>query len=170
MPKQIACGAGLACPSGWSCFDFSNLSVTVPGWSTDASGKSCFPDGLILAVEGHAANGGTYVSSSGTAGGEKSGSNPTLGVDNGQGGGGTSTDTSTGVTTGPSTSGSTPPSVTPSTPVSDTSSATGTTAAKVQGGGCTLGGGHAASIDLGMALALMGLVVRTARRRRSGRQ
>jgi hypothetical protein len=161
MPKQIACGAGQACPSGSSCFDFSNFTGTVPGWSTDTSVKYCFPDGLILAVEGHAANGGTYVSSSGSTGG-------TLGVDNGQGGKGTGTNTSTGVTTGTPSSGSTPPSVTPATPVSDTSNTTtGTGTAKVQGGGCTLAGGHGAAIDLGMALALSGLVVRIARRRRS---
>ena len=174
MPKQIACGAGQACPSGWSCFDFSNLSATVPGWSTDASGKSCLPDGLILAVEGHAANGGASVTYSGTAGGEKSGTTPvSIGVDNGQGSRGTSTDTSTGVATGPATTGTTPPSVTPATPGSDTggtTAGTGTTTAKVQGGGCTLGGGHTASIDLSMALALTGLVVRVTRRRRSGRQ
>jgi hypothetical protein len=171
MPKQIACGAGQACPSGWSCFDFSNFSGTVPGWGTDAYGKSCLPDGLILAVEGHAANGGSSVTSSGgtsgTAGGDKSGSTPvSIGVDGGQGSRGTSIDASPGVATGPTTTGSTPTSVTPATPGSDTSA----TAAKVQGGGCNLGGGRAASIDLGMALALTGLVVRVTRRRRSGQQ
>lgn len=145
MPKQIACGAGQACPSGWSCFDDSNLSGSVPGWTTDASGKSCLPDGLILAVGGHAANGGSDVTySSGTAGGDKTGSVP-LSV----------------------------PATSPAAPRSDTSGTkegTGTTAAKAQGGGCALGGGHPDSTSLWLALALTGLVVRVARRRTSSRQ
>jgi hypothetical protein len=96
-----------------------------------------------------------------------------MGVDGGQGGARTSLDASPGAATDPTTTGSTPPSVTPATTGSDTSgttAGTGATAAKVQGGGCNLGGGHAASINLCMALALTGLVVRVTRRRRSGRQ
>jgi hypothetical protein len=175
LPKQIDCAAGQSCPAGWSCFDFTNVNATVPGWSPDATGKSCFPDGLILAVQGHA-NGGGGVTYSG--GGETKGGTPTVGIDNGQGGvpgtntdptRQTGTDTTLG-TTGPTT---TPPPVTPATPPTDTTAtpeSTGTPVTKVHGGGCALGGGHAASIDLWAALALAGLVVRVARRRRSDRQ
>jgi MYXO-CTERM domain-containing protein len=170
LPKQIACGAGQACPSGWSCFDYSNLSGTVPGWTSDASGKACLPDGLILAVGGHAANGGsTVTNSSSTAGGDKSGSDPlSLRGDAGLAGS-TSSGTPTGVATGPTTA----PTADPLASGSDTSGTkegAGTTAAKAQGGGCTLGGGHPASTNLWLALALAGLVVRVARRRPSDRQ
>ena len=172
MPKQIACGAGQACPSNWSCFDFSNLSETVPGWSPDASGKSCLPDGLILLVQGHANGEGSITTYSGTAGGGRPGSTPTtLGVDNGQGGKGPSGDTATGSTTSPTPNGSVPP-VTPAASGSDTGPTTetaGASATKVQGGGCAVGGGRAASVDLWLALALTGLVARVARRRGAAR-
>ncbi|HEX7508713.1 MAG TPA: hypothetical protein VF550_18220 [Polyangia bacterium] len=170
LPKQIACGAGQACPSGWSCFDDSNLSGSIPGWTADASGRSCLPDGLILAVGGHAANGGsTVTNTSGTAGGD-SGSAPTISIRGDAGlDSGTNSGAPTGVAPGPTGS----PSADPAAPGSDTSGTkegTGTTPAKAHGGGCALGGGHPDSTNLWLALALAGLVVRVARRRSSGRQ
>jgi hypothetical protein len=152
LPKQIACGAGQACPSGWSCFDYSNLDGIVPGWIADESRKSCMPDGLILAVEGHAAGG----FSSSTGGSDSGG---TLG--GGKGAVGTSTGVDGGFTA--------PPPSNPTTSGNDagTREGIGTTAVKTNGGGCTLGGGHPTSTNLWLALALAGLVVRAARRRPS---
>jgi MYXO-CTERM domain-containing protein len=172
LPKQIACGAGQACPSGWSCFDYSNLDGTVPGWIADESRKSCMPDGLILAVEGHAAGGGAGGAtggseSAGVLGGDKGAVATTLRGDAGLTGD-TSADTSTGVGVGPTA----PSSGKPTTSGSDaggTQEGTGTTAVKANGGGCTLGGGHPASSSLWLALALAGLVVRITRRRPAAR-
>ena len=149
LPKQIACGAGQACPSGWRCFDYSNLDGTVPGWIADESRKSCMPDGLILAVEGHAAGGGAGGAtggseSAGVLGGDKGAVATTL-----RGDAGLTGDTSA---------------------AGGTQEGTGTTAVKANGGGCTLGGGHPASSSLWLALALAGLVVCITRRRSAARQ
>lgn len=171
MPKQIACGAGQACPSGWSCFDYSNLGGLPTGWTADESGKSCMPDGLILAIAGHAAGSDTSTGggdSLGTAGGDKGGS-VVLRADAGATGGinvGISGGLDAGATTAPSD-----PTVSANEDAGATQPGTGVIAAKAQGGGgCTLGDGRPASTTLWLALALAGLVVRVARRRPSGRQ
>jgi hypothetical protein len=73
-PAGAMCGACLTCPAGWSCFDFSNYNGGVrPIWSPNAPDKSCLPDGIILATEGHASDGGQFAENSGGGG---SGSTP----------------------------------------------------------------------------------------------
>lgn len=161
MPKQIACGAGQACPSGWSCFDYSNFSGTVPGWTPDASGKACLPDGLVLAVQGHAAGSGS--DSGGSEGGDKGPVTTTQrsdagfagAIDVGAPGAGP------GVTAPPSGNG-------PSSGIDAGGGAEGPVVAanKDEGCGCTLGGTPSSSANPWLALALAGLVVRLARRRR----
>ncbi len=171
MPKPIDCGAGQACPTGWSCFDFTNYNGgTRPVWSPNAFDKSCLPDGIILATEGHAASSGAQFNSS-------SGSTPTLdapapksasdaGVTVVLVGPGTSTTSSTG--TGAGQGGSqNPPVVNAGTGNDGTQSAdagTGTPVA-TQGGGCAVGGRAAGSINLWLTLACAGLVLRRFRRR-----
>ena len=76
MPKLIDCGAGQACPTGWTCFDFSNLGGVPSTWGSIASNKSCLPDGIILAAQGHAAGGIPFRAASGTTGGGTSGTGP----------------------------------------------------------------------------------------------
>jgi hypothetical protein len=164
MPKQIPCAAGQACPSGWSCFDYATFSGNIPGWIADDTGRACLPDGLVLAVEGHAAGEGGSSSgsdSAGSSGGDKGGTSITLRTDAGLTGG-ASLDAGTAVpSTDPVASGA---------DAGGTQPVTGVTAAKAQGGGCTLAGGRPAGANLWLALALAGLVVRVARRRPSGRQ
>jgi MYXO-CTERM domain-containing protein len=161
--------AGVICstPDPPVCTSYVVMNC-LPKQIADASGKSCLPDGLILAVGGHAANSGsTVINSSGTAGGDQSGSVP-LSIRGDAGvGSGTNSGTPTGVAPGPA------PSADPAAPGSGangTKEGTGTTATKAQGGGCALGGGHPASNNLWLALALLGLVLRVARRRPSGRR
>lgn len=68
-PAGAMCGACLTCPAGWSCFDFSNYNGGVrPIWSPNAPDKSCLPDGIILATEGHASDGGQFAENSGGGG------------------------------------------------------------------------------------------------------
>lgn len=170
LPKEIKCGAGQACPSGWSCFDFTNFdSASIPGWSTPMPSQACLPDGLILTIKGQA-NGGSGATYSGT--------NPTRGGTSGAGEtGGTGTidlgskggNPSVPVT---NTGDPIPPQVTP-VPSSDgqehaVNSDAGTEAAatKVRGGGCSMGGVQDSSFGLGLTLALAGLVLRVTRRRR----
>jgi hypothetical protein len=169
LPKQIACSAGQACPSGWSCFDYSNLDGVPTGWTRDESGKACLPDGLVLAVEGHAAGGSAGgIGSSDSSGGDKGGTATVLRADAGLTGG-----SNAGSAIGLDAGTTLPPSETSPASGTDAGSAQpgpGATAAKPQGGGCALGGGHSTASNLWLALALAGLVVRVARRRPSGRQ
>jgi MYXO-CTERM domain-containing protein len=150
MPKQIACGA---CPSGWSCFDYSNFSGSVPGWTPDASGKACLPDGLVLAVQGHAAGGG----SSDSAGADNGGVSTALRADAGLPGAAEAG--APGIKTPPSENGPSPgaDAGTEGLPVA---------ASKDEGCGCTLGGSPSSPTSPWLVLALAGLVVRVARRRR----
>jgi MYXO-CTERM domain-containing protein len=153
MPKQIACGA---CPSGWSCFDYSHFSGSVPGWTPDASGKACLPDGLVLAVQGHAAGGGSS-DSAGTAGGGNDSVPTVLRADAGLSGAAEAG--APGIKTPPSENGPSPSADagTESLPVA---------ASKDDGCGCTLGGAPSSSTIPWLFLALAGLIVRVARRRR----
>jgi hypothetical protein len=164
MPKPIDCGLGQACPSGWSCFDFSNFGAGErPAWSITATDSACWPDGIILAAQGHAAGGGgssTTRDGSGTSGAVDLGLQPpTIGKGDSSG--------SNGSVTGPTQA--------PVTPASTTGQSTGTgtdtaVAPRVkEGGGCAFGGGKTGSLDLGLALALMGLAVQLARRRNASR-
>jgi MYXO-CTERM domain-containing protein len=159
MPKQLPCGAGQACPSGWSCFDYSNFSGTVPGWTPDASGKACLPDGLILAVQGHAAGGGG-ADSGGSDGVDKGSVSTTQRSDAGFAG---------AIDAGALTGGLVvPPTENNPSPGVDAGGGAGpvVAASKDDGCGCTLGGGTPSSANPWLALALAGLVVRLARRRR----
>jgi len=169
MPKQIACAAGQACPAGWSCFDFSSFSGTVPGWSADTSGKSCLPDGLILVAQGHAASSGTAFTGVGSAGDKGDAVPTTLGVDGGQAGRDNAS-APNGSTFGPGSANPQPPSsaVAPAeNSQSPDAGSTGAVAPMVHGGGCALGGHGSGTMDLWLALGLTGLVARLSRRRRT---
>ena len=171
MPRPIDCGAGQACPAGWSCFDFTNYDGGArPVWNPNAFDKSCLPDGIIVAAEGHAASSGVQFASS-------SGSTSTLGVPAPKSGGdagvtvvlvgpGTATSTSNGTGTGQGGSPN-PPVVNPGSGNDGTQSADAGSATPVatQGGGCALGGPAAGSISLWLTLACAGLVLRRFRRR-----
>ena len=165
MPKPIDCGLGQTCPSGWSCFDFSNFGAGErPAWSATATNSACLPDGIILAAQGHAAVGGgssIIRSGSGNSGSVDIGLQaPTVGKGGSSGG-------SNGTSVSP-----TPETV---SPVATTGQSTGTgTGTEVtpkvkEGGGCAFGGGKTDSLDLGLALALMGLAMQLARRRNANR-
>lgn len=160
MPKQIPCGAGQACPSGWSCFDYSNFSGTVPGWTPDESGKACLPDGLVLAVQGHAGS-TVYNDSSGTAGGDKGSITTAQRADGGFTG---------AVDVGAFNGGPTvPPSENSPSAGQDAGGAAEAPAAAASnddGCGCNLGGAASSSTSPWLLLALAGLVVRVVRRRR----
>ena len=76
MPKLIDCGAGQACPTGWTCLDLSNLGGVPSTWGSIASNNSCLPDGIILAAQGYAAGGIPFGAASGTTAGGTSGTGP----------------------------------------------------------------------------------------------
>jgi len=161
-PAGAMCGACLTCPAGWSCFDFSNYNCGVrPNWSPNAPDKSCLPDGIVFATQGHASDGGQFAATSCVARG---------GTMAAVGGAPTGTDvkngTSTTVVSGPG--GATPPSVSPVAPTQNTGNgnAAGGSAATTQSSGCAYGGSEASPISLWLALAMTGLVARLARRRR----
>jgi hypothetical protein len=161
MPKPIDCGGGQTCPTGWSCFDFSNYNGGIrPTWSPNAPDKSCLPDGIVLATQGHAADGGEFTGNSGGGKGT-SGLGPTeVGGSGGTGGGnGTGSTSPAGVNPVSSTRGS------------EAGSAGGedSAAATVHSSGCAYGGREAGPLSLWLALAMPGLVVRLARRRRGAR-
>jgi hypothetical protein len=195
MPKPIDCGLGQACPTGWSCFDFSNLGGVPSTWGSIASNKSCLPDGIILAAQGHAAGGIPFGAPSGTTSGGTSGTG-TLGETNDTGGtGGTgggvpvigtggpgSTPpypllpvpaTKDGATGGSGGGGSAaPPSGTAPSLVSPVPPSQGGATARAAGeasatahSGGCAYGGSAGASGLWLALAVTGLVSRLARRR-----
>lgn len=158
MPKPIDCGAGQACPAGWSCFDFANYSGgTQPVWSPNAFDKSCLPDGIILATQGHAAGAGGQVTSS-------SGSTSTLDGSKSADGGVAISLGDAGVGQGGSVN---PPVVNPGPGNQGNQAADAGTGTPVttQGGGCAIGGRNAGSLSSWLMLAFIGLVIRLARRR-----
>jgi hypothetical protein len=164
------CGACLTCPAGWSCFDFSNYNGGVrPNWSPNAPDKSCLPDGIVLATQGHASDGGQFAATSGVSRGATlgtEGSAPTsTDVKNGTG-----TSTGTGVASGQPGS-TTPPTVSPVAPPEGgpTANASGANSATVHSSGCAYGGSDAGQISLWLAFATIGLVARLARRRHRAR-
>jgi hypothetical protein len=162
-PAGAMCGACLTCPAGWSCFDFSNYNCGVrPNWSPNAPDKSCLPDGIVFATQGHASDGGQFAATScvprgGTVGLVDSAPTSTD-VKNGTG---------TGVVSGPSGNPS-PPTVSPVAPTPGTgnANAAGGSTATPHSSGCAYGGSDASTISLWLALAVTGLVARLARRRR----
>ena len=170
-PAGAMCGACLTCPAGWSCFDFSNYNGGVrPNWSPNAPDKSCLPDGIVFATQGHALDGGQFTANSGvTRGGTVASldsASTGTGVKNG-----TSTDTSTGVVSGPS-GNPTPPTVSPVAPTGagNSSAAGGSTATPMtHSSGCAYGGSDTRTTSLWLALAMTGPIVRLARRRSRAR-
>jgi hypothetical protein len=62
FPEGTACAAGQACPSGWSCVDFSAVeeSDLAEMWGSSDQTRYCFPD-VLLGVTDHT----TPVDSSG---------------------------------------------------------------------------------------------------------
>ncbi|MGC9983753.1 MAG: hypothetical protein ABSF35_08990 [Polyangia bacterium] len=168
MPKPIDCGSGQACPAGWSCFDFSNYDGGVrPTWSPNAPDKSCLPDGIILATQGHASDGGQFTANSGSSGTATVG----LGLAPGTGGAsGTSSDSGAGPVSGQPAS-TTPSPVTPVPPSTANAAADGGTLAQPMGhsSGCAYGGSDAGQGSLWLALGMTGLIARLARRRRGAR-
>ncbi len=160
-PAGAACGACAACPAGWSCFDFSNYNGGVrPAWSPNAPDKSCLPDGIILATQGHASDGGQFAPNSAGGGGTAGLTPEQIG-----GAGGTGGNRGTG-------SDANPPTVNP------VSSTRGAANANTDGGsalqpmapssGCAYGGSEAGPLSLWLAL-MAGLVVRLVRRRHHAR-
>jgi hypothetical protein len=170
MPKPIDCGAGQVCPAGWSCFDFSNYNGgTRPAWSPNAFDKSCLPDGIILAAQGHAAsNGGQFATSSGstsTLGAPAPKSSGDAGVTIGLVVPGTATGTYNGTGIGQGGSPN-PPVVNAGSGNEGNQSAdagSGTPVA-TQGGGCAIGGRDSGSPSLWLMLACAGLLARRFRR------
>jgi MYXO-CTERM domain-containing protein len=158
---------------GWSCFDFSNYNGGVrPTWSPNAPDKSCLPDGIVLATQGHASDGGQFTATSGvtrggTVGTVEIGAATGIDVKNGTG---TGAGTSTGVVSGQPGS-TTPPAVSPVAPPQGgpTASEGGGTSATVHSSGCAYGGSDAGQSSLWLALATIGLVARLARRRNRAR-
>ena len=109
MPKPIDCGAGQACPTGWTCLDLSNLGGVPSTWGSIASNTSCLPDGIILAAQGYAAGWIPFGAASGTTAGGTSGTGPIgIGETNDTGGTG-GTGGGAPVVVGPGGSGSTTP-------------------------------------------------------------
>jgi hypothetical protein len=154
------CGACLTCPAGWSCFDFFNYNGGVrPTWSPNAPDKSCLPDGIILATEGHASDGGQFTANSGGGGGTSGSGHTGIG-----GAGGTGGKSGTG-------SDATPPAVNPVSPTRNgaAGSAGAEDSAAVHSSGCAYGGSETGAISLWLAFAMAGLVARLARRRNRGR-
>jgi hypothetical protein len=158
IPKEIKCDAGQACPTGWSCFDFTYFDgASIPGWSTPMPSKACLPDGLILTINGQA-NGGSGATYDSKPTRDGSGS---IGVDKG------------GTASGPvtTTGNSTPPQVAP-VPTSDgqeraaASDAGAEASTKVRGSGCSLGGTQDGSLNLWLTLGLAGLILRLVQRRK----
>jgi MYXO-CTERM domain-containing protein len=141
-PAGVTCGACATCLPGWSCFDFSSIGGVPSAWGSVASNKACLPDGIIMAAQKHAAVNGEFGGSS-----SSTGSAPTLSA----GDAGVSTNA------GPSPVNPVPPG---------TNEGAGNAAKDTvtHSSGCAYGGGDASSLWL--ALAMIGLVARLARRRR----
>jgi MYXO-CTERM domain-containing protein len=159
-PAGAACGPCQTCLPGWSCFDFSNVGGVPPAWGSIASEKACLPDGILLVWQGHAAVNGQLVAGSGSSSSSSSGGTPTLDV--GGAGGASGND-------GRSTGGAAqnPPTVSPAPTAEGTAGASGSPQPMAHSIGCAYGGSEAGSSWL--ALAMIGLVARLARRRREDR-
>jgi MYXO-CTERM domain-containing protein len=115
-------------------------------WGSIASEKACLPDGIVMAAQGHAAVNGEFGGSSSSSGG----GTPTLSAG----------DAGVATNTGPS----------PVIPVPPGTNEGAGNAAKdtvTHSSGCAYGGSDASSLWL--ALAMIGLVARLARRRREDR-
>ena len=154
MPKPMNCGSGQACPTGWSCFDFSNYNGGVrPTWSPNAPDQSCLPDGIVVATQGHAENGGQFAANSGLSGTASVGLGASSGTGGASGAGGDQ--------------GSGTPTVTPVPPSAANANADGGGSPQPMShsSGCAYGGSDAGQSSLWLAFALTGLVARLARRR-----
>jgi MYXO-CTERM domain-containing protein len=172
LPKLVDCASGPACAVGWSCFDFSNVGGVPPAWGSVPSNMACLPDGIVMAAQGHAAVNGQLVVGSGSSSSSSSGGTPTLDV-GGAGGasggaGGVSGNDGKGTSTGGGQSNVTnPPTASPVATNEGAAGASGSAQPMAHSSGCAYGGSDASSSWL--ALAMIGLVARLARRRREDR-
>jgi hypothetical protein len=143
-PAGVTCGACATCLPGWSCFDFSSIGGVPSAWGAVASNNACLPDGIIMAAQGHATVNGEFGGTSSSSGG----GTPALSAGD------------AGVPTNASPS--------PVIPVPPTQSAGDAAKDTVtHSSGCAYGGSDASSLWL--ALAMIGLVARLARRCREDR-
>jgi MYXO-CTERM domain-containing protein len=166
-PAGSTCGPCQTCLPGWSCFDFSNVGGVPPAWGSIASNKACLPDGIALFAQGHTALNGQLVSGSSSSSSSSSGGTPTLDV-GGAGGASGGTGGASG-NDGRSTGGAAqnPPTVSPAPTAEGTAGASGSAQPMAHSSGCAYSGSEASSPWL--ALAMIGLVARLARRRREDR-
>jgi MYXO-CTERM domain-containing protein len=166
-PAGAACGACATCLPGWSCFDFSSIGGVPSAWGSVASNKACLPDGIVMAAQGHAAVNGQLVVGSGSSSSSSSGGTPTLDVGGagGASGGAGGASGNDGRSTGGAAQN--PPPVSPVPTNEGTAGSTGSAQPMAHSSGCAYGGSEASSPWL--ALAMIGLVARLARRRREDR-
>lgn len=162
-PAGSTCGPCQTCLPGWSCFDFAAVGGVPSAWGSVASNMACLPDGIVMAAQGHAAVKGEIGGSSSSM----SGVAPTLDI-GGSGGasGGTGVPTTTGTDTR-QTNNTNPPSVSPAPSDKAPAEAAGSAQPATHSSGCAYGGSDASSLWL--ALGMLGLVARLARRRREDR-
>jgi hypothetical protein len=172
MPKRIDCSAGESCPAGWSCYDSTDHAMSAPSWwNVTGPIKVCMPDGIIMAVDGHAEGSYALYFSGGGHGswGSKDGSATT---------GGNSGSATIGVpqnaagSTGSRSSETAPTSPSPvnntggTQSVASSDTGAGAVAApKAEGGGCSFGG----STSGAWGLVLTGLAFVLSMRRRARR-
>ena len=142
-PAGAACGPCQTCLPGWSCFDFASMGGVPSAWGSIASNKACLPDGIVMAMQKHAAINGEFGGSSSSSGG----GTPTLSAG----------DAGVATNTGPS-------SVIPVPPSTNQGAGNAAKDTVTHSSGCAYGGSDASSPWL--ALAMIGLVARLARRRR----
>ncbi|MGB8293970.1 MAG: hypothetical protein WCG85_00935 [Polyangia bacterium] len=155
LPQLVDCASGQACPTGWSCFDFSNAGGVLPAWGSVPSNMACLPDGIVMAEQGHAAvNGFADVNSSSSGGASAMSIGGTGGTSGNDG-------RSTGGTA------QNPPTVSPAPTSEGTAGASGSAQPMAHSSGCAYGGNEASSLWLTLGMAF--LVARLARRRREDR-
>ena len=136
FPKAIACSAAEACPTGWSCIDFTQVYDSDPLQVWAATGNNfCWPDSLNGVLYREIGTDSSGLGLSGVSGGTDKGS----------------TDAGRTVTLGGDESGA---SVDAGT---SASSGTGSTPASGKSG-CAIGGRNISASWTLLALALVGLL------------
>jgi hypothetical protein len=136
FPKAIACSAAQACPTGWTCIDFTQVYDSDPLQIWAATGNNyCWPDSLNGVLYREIRTDSSDLGVSGVSGGTDKGSS----------------DAGRAVTLGGDGSGASSDAGTPG------SSGTGSAPANGKSG-CTIGGRNTSASWTLLALAIVGLL------------